>query len=416
MAWSPGRQNMKTPSEDSQQTFNSLRLLQALLLLAAGLGFFPSSLWAQDCDNCVSGEIAGGETYQSILSMDSDCRHTGGAGPPYDIIRYEQLETGCVSFSASSICNTVLELLDEESCRAFILNNDCPSWEAEGLDNQQNSCLSLRLCPGIYYLCVYPRSPCEGWPETRDWEYSLRVSECLEEPEVPDNDSCEEAIELSMNSSVNGTTLHASCEDTPACLETARSGMAWYRFTGTGSEVELDTCSSSTEIQAGISIYRGGCGELSCLEAERLDCRRDRQTVIAQTEFGVPYYVAVYGSSRALTGSWMGEFELTINGTLPQNAIKPGDFNMDSSLDISDALSMLSFLFSGSARIPCPDQDGLFSEASIAVSDFNGDESVDISDAVTALSWLFLGGPPHHLGFECRPIEGCSGQKSCSSP
>ena len=112
----------------------------------------------------------------------------------------------------------------------------------------------------------------------------------------------------------------------------------------------------------------------------------------------------------------MGEFELTINGTLPQNAIKPGDFNMDSSLDISDALSMLSFLFSGSARIPCPDQDGLFSEASIAVSDFNGDESVDISDAVTALSWLFLGGPPHHLGFECRPIEGCSGQKSCSSP
>ena len=407
---------MKTPTEYGQRAFNPSRLLPALLLLAAGLGFSPSSLQAQDCENCVSGEIGASETYQSILSMDSDCRHTGGAGPPYDILRYEQLETGCVSFSTSSICNTTLEILDEGNCRAFIQNNNCPSWEAEGLDNQQNSCLSLRLCPGIYYLCVYPRSPCEGWPDTRDWEYSIRVSECLEDPELPANDNCSDAIELTMNTSVSGTTLHASCDDTPACLETARSGMAWYRFTGTGSEVELDTCSSSTEIQAGISVYRGGCEELSCLEAERLECRRDRQNVIVQTEFGVSYHVAIYGSGRPVSGSWMGEFELAINGTLPPGAIKPGDFNMDSSLDISDALSMLSFLFSGSARIPCPDQDGLFSEASIAVSDFNGDESVDISDAVTALSWLFLGGPAHHLGFECRPIEGCNAVENCPVP
>jgi hypothetical protein len=310
----------------------------------------------------------------------------------------------------------MLELLDEGNCRSFIQNNDCPTWKSEGLDNQQNSCLSLRLCPGIYYICVYPMSPCEGWPDTRSWEYSIRISECREDPEIPANDNCGDAIGLTMNTSVTGTTLHAACDDAPACLDTARSGIAWYSFTGTGSEVELDTCSPSTDIQAGISVYRGGCQERSCVELERLACRRDRQSVIVQTEAGVPYHVAVYGSGGPDVGSWLGEFELTINGTPPQNSIKPGDFNMDSSLDISDALSLLGFLFSGSVRVPCPDRDGLFNDASMAVSDFNGDERLDISDAVSALSWLFLGGPPHHLGTECRATEDCPGSESCPSP
>jgi hypothetical protein len=39
--------------------------------------------------------------------------------------------------------------------------------------------------------------------------------------------------------------------------------------------------------------------------------------------------------------------------------------------------------------------------------DSNGDASVDLSDVVHLLSYLFQGGPPHVLGTECFPIAGC---------
>ena len=407
---------MKRATEYGHRAFYYSRLLPALVLLGAGAGFFSGSLRSQDCTNCTRGELEPGGTFHNTLSMDDDCRHTGGAGPPYDIIRYEQNEAACVTFTTTSSCNTMLEILDEGSCLSFIQNNDCPSWEAEGLDNERNSCLSLRLCPGIYYLCVYTMSPCEGWPDTRSWDYSIRVSQCREEPEIPANDNCDDAIGLVMNTSVTGTTLQAACDDAPACSSAAHSGMVWYRFTGTGSEVEIDVCSLSTEIQAEISVYSGGCSDLACVDGERIKCPRDRESVIIGTEAGLPYHLAVYGSGEPEVDSWLGEFELTINGTPLAGSIKPGDFNADSSLDISDALSLLGFLFSGTERIPCPDQDGLFTHASMEVADFNGDARLDISDAVSALGWLFLGAPAHHLGFECRPIEGCSGQNSCSSP
>ena len=405
---------MKRATEYGHRSFYYSRLLPALLLL--GAGFFSGSLRAQDCPNCTRGELDPGGTFHNTLSMDEDCRHTDGAGPPYDIIRYEQAETGCVTFSTLSSCNTMLEILDEGNCLSFIRNDDCPSWEAEGLDNERNSCLSLRLCPGIYYLCVYPMSPCEGWPDTRSWDYSIRVSQCRQEPGIPANDRCADAIGLAMNTPVTGTTRQAACDDGPACSGAARSGMVWYRFTGTGSEVEIDVCSPSTEIQAEISVYSGGCSDLACVNVERTECPGDRESIIVRTEAGLPYRVAVYGSGEPEVDSWLGEFELTISASPPGGSIKPGDFNADSSLDISDALSLLGFLFSGADRIPCPDQDGMFTNASIEVADFNGDERLDISDAVSALAWLFLGGPPHHLGVECRTIEGCAGEENCPTP
>ena len=37
----------------------------------------------------------------------------------------------------------------------------------------------------------------------------------------------------------------------------------------------------------------------------------------------------------------------------------------------------------------------------------NGDGTLDISDAVATLGYLFLGKPPHVLGRDCVPIEDC---------
>ncbi|MCS5628530.1 MAG: lysyl oxidase family protein [Planctomycetes bacterium] len=60
-----------------------------------------------------------------------------------------------------------------------------------------------------------------------------------------------------------------------------------------------------------------------------------------------------------------------------------GDINGDSSLDITDAVGTLDYLFAGGAIPSC-----------LEASDFNNDRIVDISDAVASLNYLFSGGEP----------------------
>ena len=75
---------------------------------------------------------------------------------------------------------------------------------------------------------------------------------------------------------------------------------------------------------------------------------------------------------------------------------KPGDFNQDAGVDISDAISVFGYLFLGREDPACP--VGL---------DFNGDSALDLSDGIGALNWLFQGGPGHSLGFDCVQIIDC---------
>lgn len=85
-----------------------------------------------------------------------------------------------------------------------------------------------------------------------------------------------------------------------------------------------------------------------------------------------------------------------------------GDSNSDGSLDISDAVHILTFLFLGGQFPNCFD-----------ASDVNDDDSVDISDPIAALGFLFLGNatppPPFgHCGLDetnddlkCLEYTGC---------
>lgn len=70
-----------------------------------------------------------------------------------------------------------------------------------------------------------------------------------------------------------------------------------------------------------------------------------------------------------------------INKLKVDAVFKKGDSNSDGTIDISDALNTLSFLFLGQGKMPCFD-----------AADANDDGAVDISDAVSTLSFLFLGG------------------------
>lgn len=65
-----------------------------------------------------------------------------------------------------------------------------------------------------------------------------------------------------------------------------------------------------------------------------------------------------------------------------------GDTNADDTIDISDGIGILSFLFTGGKASPCK-----------KAADTNDDGTLDISDGVALLGHLFLGGkaPPEPM-------------------
>ena len=60
-----------------------------------------------------------------------------------------------------------------------------------------------------------------------------------------------------------------------------------------------------------------------------------------------------------------------------------GDFNMDTSLDISDPIGILGYMFFGGSSPKC-----------VVAGDANDDETIDVSDSIYLLSYLFAQGPP----------------------
>jgi hypothetical protein len=85
-----------------------------------------------------------------------------------------------------------------------------------------------------------------------------------------------------------------------------------------------------------------------------------------------------------------------------------GDANVDGTTDINDAMTVLGYLFLGSAMNDCKD-----------AADINDDGTVDLSDPVRILGHLFLGSerPPEPFGtcgtdpttdeLTCESFEGC---------
>jgi hypothetical protein len=84
----------------------------------------------------------------------------------------------------------------------------------------------------------------------------------------------------------------------------------------------------------------------------------------------------------------------------------PGDCNQDGSLDISDPVCLLGFLFLGNPEtLPCgsggandPSNESLFRWSS---------ERIELSSAVQGLQFLFFGGAPNPMGQGCVQVSEC---------
>jgi hypothetical protein len=96
----------------------------------------------------------------------------------------------------------------------------------------------------------------------------------------------------------------------------------------------------------------------------------------------------------------------------------PGDCNQDGDLDISDALCFFGYVFLGKPdALPCGD-GSVEHDSNLALLDWQPDGSIDLSDGIALLNFLFDAGPPHFLsivapGTSCAIIPGCADSLGC---
>ncbi len=81
-----------------------------------------------------------------------------------------------------------------------------------------------------------------------------------------------------------------------------------------------------------------------------------------------------------------------------------GDVNEDDTIEISDAIALLSYLFVGDLQLNCLD-----------AADLNDDEGVDVGDAVFLLDYLFQSGTAPPAPLSCGPDPSLPVALSCNS-
>jgi hypothetical protein len=95
-----------------------------------------------------------------------------------------------------------------------------------------------------------------------------------------------------------------------------------------------------------------------------------------------------------IVGRWWCNMDTTkrvlIDGLTSFSCCTCGDANGDGAIDISDAVYLISFIFSGGGA------PGTCGGTNHGLGDANGDGAVDISDAVYLISRIFSGGPAPH--------------------
>ncbi|MBI4607276.1 MAG: hypothetical protein HY721_35370, partial [Planctomycetes bacterium] len=127
--------------------------------------------------------------------------------------------------------------------------------------------------------------------------------------------------------------------------------------------------------------------------------RKSGPFVLSEVEVldGSAGFVEADRRANALT---IAEYDWADFGLAAGPNFKRGDANGDGAADISDAVTILEYLFTGTQGLPCLD-----------AADANVDGGVDMSDAIYLLAYLFSGGPKPEAPFPgCGPADPATAQ------
>ena len=133
-----------------------------------------------------------------------------------------------------------------------------------------------------------------------------------EAPPQPINDSCLNAIALTCNSLVSGTTIGATDEaviDGTTCGTSITSPGVWYTIQGTGGTIVASTCNNA-DFDTKISVFEGSCDSLVCVGGNDNSalCGTGSSEFSWASNIDSTYYILVHGNLGNI-----GNFDLTVN-------------------------------------------------------------------------------------------------------
>jgi hypothetical protein len=162
------------------------------------------------------------------------------------------------------------------------------------------------------------KSGAVSWAANRDTTYHVYVSGIETEGDfdlyvgLDQDDTCSDATSLQpSNFAFIANTIDARHHDVQSCGFTGSRHSApgkWFAINGTGNGIKASTCSSATDLDAEISLFKGSCNALECIAGtgEALPCG-EGGSIVWETDVDEEYFIYVSGR-----GSRVGEFWLTV--------------------------------------------------------------------------------------------------------
>lgn len=182
-----------------------------------------------------------------------------------------------------------------------------------------------------------------SWAARRDTTYHIYVNGIEKEGDFnlylgqERDDSCNDATSLQPSSfAYIGNTRNERLHDVPSCgfdgIRHSAPGK-WFSVRGTGSGFEVSTCSSGTDLDTEISLFRGSCDALECMAgtAGALPCE-EGGSLAWTTEVDVEYFIYVSGRGSRVGEFWLTLKEVDLRGTM---CTKPHSLGFASPMEIT---------------------------------------------------------------------------------
>lgn len=212
---------------------------------------------------------------------------------------------------------------------------------------------------------------------------------------VPPNDLCANAVDVPVNTQVDGTSQGSTPDNQPSCIAdppAQTSGGVWYTVTGTGETILVDLCSATYD--SILSVYCGSCSSLTCVAGDDDGCGTGGggSTVQFCSISGTVYHILVHGFGGAT-----GTFTLVVQSgggactptvqcqANPCAGIIRGDSNNDGVVNNFDIDAFVQALTGGNCNT---------TPACICRNDTNHDGQVNNFDIDTFVACVIAGACP----------------------
>jgi hypothetical protein len=353
----------------------------------AGFGAYTLTLFEcgepdSPCQECLAGPVACSVPVSGDL-MEDDCVFEDGGA--FDVWSFDMPNDGRATIQlASTAFDPFLALVARNCTDVIASNDDCQD------GNLELSCLSLDLAAGRYFIFT------SNLDLGQIGSYTLTVnSEICEVPTTPCQD-CEVGV-IDCDVPVTATLGSQRCT-----IDDRRPIDYWRLDIDDETPATIHLESTDGTFNPILVLFDADCNEImrndDCAEGAQNSCLD--VTLAAGT-----YHVAV----SSFFDDEVGEYALFVDCGGVNLTSVPGDCNGNGGIELTDAVCLFAFLFVGDPNSPLPCGDGtLNSPDNVTLLNWNGDPSVNLTDGIGVLNYLFSGGAPPFLGLErCLSLPTC---------